>query len=342
MSNRTARIDSPSIDTDTLAAKLRERTIIGNDRFLITRFTGSMQEGDLSNGSNCQGIGRVHHFRSKSSDRWIANPLPQEVAAWKLRVPVEEVEDAQVFQNAACNWRCWYCFVDFDLLSALTSKAEYKSADELIELFLQEKNGSRIIDLSGGQPDIIPEWPIRMMETLTRRNLDSRYFLWLDDNLSVYYAWEYLTPKDFALMKTYANFGRVGCFKGFSPESFHENTMARPELLKRQIDIMSRWVELGIDIYGYITLTTSELGGMRASLRKFMDDLQNETYHSFLLRVVPLEILPFTPTIQRMKDLQERSIKNQYDVLAAWLDELDSRYSQKERELPIYMIKRPE
>jgi len=216
--------------------------------------------------------------------------------------------------------------------------SEFKTADELLLLFLAEPKRPKLIDLSGGQPDIIPEWPVRMMEALKRKNLDDQYFLWVDDNLSVYFPWEFLSDNDFTLMRTYKNFARVGCFKGFSGESFQENTRARPELLTRQIDIISRWVKLGVDTYGYITLTTSSLNGMRGSLRAFMNSVQNKVGHFFLLRTIPLEILKFTPTTARMRDAERKAMENQYSVLAAWMDEIDDRFSSKERNLPIYCV----
>jgi len=326
------------IDTEVYARMLREKSIIGTDKFLITNFKGSLQEQDISSGPNCGGFGRIHHFRDQTSSRWVHNPLPQRIAAWRLDIPIAQAEEAEVFQNASCNWRCWYCYVDFPLLMASRKYSEFMTADELMALFLAEPVRPRVIDLSGGQPDIIPEWPVRMMESLKRRRLEHEYFLWMDDNLSVYYPWEFLSENDFGLIRSFRNFGRVGCFKGFSGESFRENTMARPELLDRQIDIISRWVNLGVDTYGYITLTTSSLNGMRDSLRKFMDSVQERVGHHFLLRTVPLEILRFTPTTTRMKATQQRAIENQYDVLATWMDELDNRFSDKERNLPVYAI----
>src|SRR5437667_3836159 len=219
------------IDTDLYAKRLRQMSIIGNDKFLITNFRGSLQEKDITKGSNCKGFGRVHRFGNRPIGSWVPNPLPHTVAAWRLGLPERDTENAQVFQNASCNWRCWYCFVDFDLLAADRQRSDFVTADDLLDLFLAEPNRPKIIDLSGGQPDIIPEWPVRMMEALKRKKLDDQYFLWLDDNLSVYYPWEFLGDNDFALMRTYKNFARVGCFKGFSGESFRENTRANPELL---------------------------------------------------------------------------------------------------------------
>lgn len=327
------------IDVDALAKKFRLKSIIDDNKFLITTLRGSNQEKDISEELNCQGLGRIHHFRFEKGKEWVPDPLPNQVAAWKLGIQIKDEERVQVFQNAACNCRCWYCFVDYSLLSAQKSKAEYKTADELIDLFLLEKGRPRIIDLSGGQPDIIPEWPVRMMEAIIRRGLEDQYFLWVDDNLTSYFAWDYLKKSDFELMQSYKNFARVGCFKGYSPESFSENTRARPEIFKRQIEIMTRWVNLGLDMYGYITLTTSKLEGMRNSLREFMDAIQENVHHSFLLRIIPLKIFPFTPTKGRMNDWQLKSLANQHEVLSVWKDELDIRYSKDEQKCPIYLVK---
>jgi len=176
------------------------------------------------------------------------------------------------------------------------------------------------------------------MEALLRKGLDHDYFLWMDDNLSLYYPWQYLSRTELDFMRSYANFGRVGCFKGYSPQTFQENTRARPEMLGRQIDILRKWTREGIDTYGYITLTTSSLDGMRNSLREFMDAIQSKIAHSFLLRIIPLEIREYTPTLKRMNSVHMKAIENQYSGLANWLDELDDRYSSKERGTPIYEI----
>jgi len=326
-------------DFDSIAENLRSKSIIGNNQFLISRFTNSAQEKDLSEGSNCQGFGRIHLFKFDTGNDWVKDPLPHQVAAWKLGLPFRHEERVQVFQNAACNCRCWYCFVDYKLLSASKSNSDFKTADDLLDLFLQEKNRPYIIDLSGGQPDIIPEWPIRMMEALIRRKLDNHCYLWLDDNLTTYYAWKYLTDDDFEVMRNFKNFGRVGCFKGFSPESFHENTRAHPEIFKRQIDIMSKWVNSGLDMYGYITLTTSSLDNFEQSLKNFMDEVQDKIHPDFLLRIVPLKIALYTPVEGRIDKKTSDAISNQNVVLSAWNDELAKRYSREDRERPIYSIK---
>src|SRR5215470_8114148 len=105
------------IDSDRYSNHLRERSILLSEKkLLISRLSGSMQEKDLSAPVNCCGYGRIHHFCLRPYPDWSANPLPIIPAAHALGYKLQDTLCAQVFQNAACNWRCWYCYVDFALL----------------------------------------------------------------------------------------------------------------------------------------------------------------------------------------------------------------------------------
>src|SRR4051812_44289246 len=107
------------INTEQLSRSYRERAIdIAGQRILVTRFTGSEQEKDLTEPSNCNGFGRIRHFRRKASETWPRNSLPLDPASRALGLDSSSELRAQIFQNAVCNWRCWYCYVDFQLLSA--------------------------------------------------------------------------------------------------------------------------------------------------------------------------------------------------------------------------------
>ena len=124
------------IDTDRFAAQFRERSIdIVGRRVLISRFTGSGQEVDFALPATCNGYGRIHHFCRSKGEPWPANPLPIVPACHTLRIaPVPDVMTALVFQNAACAWRCWYCFVPEDLLKADLNRSAWFTSAELVKL----------------------------------------------------------------------------------------------------------------------------------------------------------------------------------------------------------------
>ncbi len=318
------------IDTGSFSARLRDRAVLPSERkLLIARLSGSDQEKDLSSPVNCGGYGRIRHFRLGRYQDWSPNPLPILPVAKALgREPGAGIR-AQVFQNAACNWRCWYCFVDFNRLSADRRVSDYLSAEDLIELYLKEEHPPDLIDLSGGQPDLVPEWTFWMMEALEGRKL-REVFLWSDDNLSNRYFWHFLTPDQRDYIASYPMYARVACFKGYNRESFSFNTKAAPDLFDQQFEIFRDLLAEGLDMYAYTTFTALPHSGLGDAMRSFVDRLQ--TIHPNLpLRTVPLKIDVFTPTSGRIREEHKRALRFQHDVHDAWLEELDRRFSSEER-----------
>ena len=227
-----------SINTDDVSESLRSRSInLDKQELLITNYFGTQQEKDLTVPPNCSGYGRIRHFYRETSKGWPSNPLPIDPAAKALGVQSTDLLKAQVFQNASCNWRCWYCYVPFNLLSANQKHSGWLSCAELLDLYLAEAERPVVIDLSGGQPDLVPEWIPWMMRELNDRGISDQVYLWSYDNLSNDYCWKYVTAQDRQLVASYRNYGKVCCFKGFDRQSFAFNTKAAPELFDRQIEL---------------------------------------------------------------------------------------------------------
>ena len=320
-----------TVATEQFSLSLRERSIdLHNHRLLVANLVGTEQERDLTKPANCNGYGRIHHFRRETSDGWPANPLPIDPAGKALSICVTDLMQVQVFQVASCNFRCWYCYVPRNLLNADEAHAAWMSPSDLIGLYLAEPASPDVIDLSGGQPDLIPEWVPWMMRELRARGIEDSVYLWSDDNLSTDYFWRFLTDRARELIATYCNYGKVCCFKGFSAESFAFNTGAAKELFERQFHLIRRYVDLGIDLYGYVTFTSPSVERTREDIKRFVDDLQN-IHCNLPLRVIPLEIRPFSPMKGRLKVQHQSAKDNQRRVVAAWQEELTSRFSASER-----------
>ncbi|WP_157580405.1 hypothetical protein [Rudanella lutea] len=325
------------INTEEHSEQLRRKGIIQErQQVLITQFPGSTQSKDLTLPYNCSGFGRIHHFHRESSPGFPENPLPIDPAHHALQLPFENLVRVQVFQNAVCSWRCWYCFVDYNLLSGNLKHAAYLTADELLDLYQAEEQPLPIIDLSGGQPDLVPEWTLWIIDAIRRRGLKGEVYVWSDDNLSNDYLWSNLTKEEVNRLADSTLYGRVGCFKGFDPASFSFNTNAVSALFDYQFVIMKRLIESRIDMYGYVTLTAQTADGLRDKMVDFMDQIQERIHPNFLLRTIPLPIKEFTPTSLRMNDSHHQAIKIQQEAVAVWNDELQKRFTSEERSKRVF------
>jgi uncharacterized Fe-S cluster-containing radical SAM superfamily protein len=332
---------SASIKTAEFSVAMRERGIdVDAEKLRITNFSGSGQEKDFTEPSNCRGFGRVRHFRRQTSEGWPENSLPIDPAASALGMDLQaETLNAQVFQTAVCNWRCWYCFVDFDLLSGSSEHSKMLTPAELVAMYAEEDERPLIIDLSGGQPDLVPEWAPWMIRALEERGLGETVYLWSDDNLSTDYFWRYLTAKDRAVLDRSPMYGKVCCFKGFDDHSFAFNTAAEPELFTQQLALMDRLLsETKIDLYAYATFTSDTSEGLGAALPDFVDRLQ-ELDVNLPLRTIPLEIATFSPVVSRMNEDRERALSIQQEAIAMWNDEMRRRFSDSERRAPICEVR---
>lgn len=321
------------IDSQNLAEILRKKSVnLKRKSCLMSNLKGTKQEEYLSLPVNCRGFGRIHHFRLTSDPDWIIDPLPMLPASKYLGIPQTEVIHAQVFQLAACNFRCWYCFADFSLLSANPEHSSFVTVKELLGYMLEENIKAPVIDLSGGQPDIVPEYVLWFLQAREEIGLEKKYFIWTDDNLSTDYLWRYLSRKEIDYMVNIPGFSRVGCLKGFDPESFSFNTGADKQLFDRQIELLRRLVETDFDQYGYITLTSLNLKNLETKISELFDRIQKEVHPNFPLRIIPLRIFRFNANISRYN---VRAEKNQFRVLEVWKSELNKRFGKSELKTPI-------
>ena len=158
--------------------------------------------------------------------------------------------------------------------------------------------------------------------------LDRSTYLWTDDNLSTTYLFDQLSPAELDSIASYRNYGRVCCFKGYDPQSFAFNTGAMPGDYDQQFRIMGRLLDLGLDLYGYVTLTSEDDNGVEEGVRDFVDRLQ-ELNTNLPLRVIPLKIEVFSPVTRRITPVRERSLAMQEAAIGVWYAELNRRFESR-------------
>lgn len=296
---------------------------IKNKTILISDIGNSEQASDLSVPANCKGFGRVRHFYRRQ-ENWLDDPLPIDPACKALKLPFSDSIEAQVFQMGYCNMNCWYCFVPDSLRTGNNGK--WLSADDLMDLYLKETVAPKVIDLSGGNPELTPEWIFWWMKAIKKRNLENKVYLWSDDTLSTNSMYKFLTKKQIEELSDFKSYGKVCCFKGFDEETYFFNSRFKDGNYYTQFDTISKYILQGFDIYAYVTITCSNLFNIEKRIKNFFDDLQK--IHELLpLRTIPLKIVAYGPTKHRMNNEHTSAIQNQFIVKDVWLSELYKRFS---------------
>jgi uncharacterized Fe-S cluster-containing radical SAM superfamily protein len=307
------------------ATRLRDRCLDTRERrVLLSRIEGSAQARDLSVPPNCGGLGRIRHFKSQPNGPWPINPLPGLPAARWLKMEFSPLNRAQVFQLSGCSYRCWYCYVPYRMLSGNESVSEWLSPEEMIDRYLAEIDRPQIIDLSGGSPDLVPEWIAWTMDAIQSRNLSQSVYLWSDDNLSSDLMMSAEQRPLLHRIERYAGYGRVCCLKGVDASSFAFTTGASEYEFELQLETLKSYLATSIDLYGYVTLAYPPSSDDRDRICRLMDRLQ-EMRADFIGRLVPLRIEKFSTMIGRLDDKRNRALRHQDELVEIWVEELASR-----------------
>ena len=294
-------------------------------QFYLAKIEGSEQEFDLTLPANCNGFGRVRHFRRNQYEDWIQDPLPIDPAIKYLKWGNEEMLQAQCFQIAQCNLNCWYCFVPQSMKKGRSTCGAWLSADQMVSEVLKANDSPRVIALSGGNPELVPTWPLEIMKSVEKAKVIDKYYIWSDDALSTDYFHIKLTNKEIGYMTAYPGYGKVCCFKGYNETSCNFNVQCSKVKYEDQLKRFSAFYKDGFDLYGYVTFTTPDISNIDQDMRAFFDDLR--TIHPMMpLRIVPLRITMYN-SIHALTVDQKVAYKNQFVALNVWQELLNKTYS---------------
>lgn len=201
-------------------------------------------------------------------------------------------------QMIGCTWRCWYCYVDTDLLSGNSSKGRFLTFSEMVEII--RNSGTGIVDLTGGQPDLVPEWPLALETELNNDPSGAgNYHIRTEDNLNNDFLWRFLSDFDVSRLASSPNHTHIGCFKGFNDESLRNSTRTAVEgSYSTQMLIARRLFESGFEPYYYAVFPVAHTDNLEHDIHVFFHDLQ-KIVEWLPLRVVPLKLRPTTTWQQK-------------------------------------------
>lgn len=298
---------------------------------------GSDQSADTYTRINCEGLGRVRTFRHQSMILNSGSGLVPKRRLFRTIAPCDEYA-TQCFQLAGCNWGCWYCFVDDALLRADRERSRLVPVSRMVDLFLNTPMSEPILDLSGGQPELVPEWALWSMQELDAQGLRGRVHVWVDDNLSGSYMERFCTREEIEYMASFPLHSRAGCFKGLDDQSIRANTASMGASLGLQLRVAEQLISRGFDTYFYLTLLGPFEAGARKAATSFVRRLK-EVHPLLPLRVVPLEIRNFRAVSERVGMAREDERLRQVEGLRAWEEALAEAYTAEQLRMPYESIR---
>lgn len=274
-----------------LQMNLREHIYNNEKRSIkVINFSETPQRGDSYHVQSTSPYVRVREFSSfamHAQPRFIDYRSPRYNCLLKKNAKAADAPwRTATVQLLGCSWRCWYCYVDATNLAKSSPHAREigiaELCDEILSLPLD------IIDLSGGQPDLVPEWVSITHDRLSRLGDGSSVHLRSEDNLSNDCLWRFLGDKEARRLATSDRYTRVGCFKGFDEESY-VNVVGKAGSLDDQFACAERLFETGFDPFYYATFSPGTVDRIEMRVRAFFERLQRIS-EWLPLRIVPLSL----------------------------------------------------
>lgn len=130
---------------------------------------------------------------------------------------------SQVFQIGVCPLRCRYCFVDKENLDGTNPYSKFLKPIEVLQMFLESWPNVRNLDLSGGSPDLCPEFLFELLTEIERANLKGKMTIWVESNLDINY-YSKLSRNKLEYIVTFPNFHLLCSLKGWDSSSVAYNT----------------------------------------------------------------------------------------------------------------------
>lgn len=225
-----------------------------------------------------------------------------------------------------CNFRCRYCYVDYNYLNGFDQ--EFITAKNIVKEFLvlREKFNSHplnVLRISGGEPFLIPEFILEVLSEIRNSGLSNDVMVKCETNLSTFIPtsssslverWVDLTE-----FQQFNNFIIHATIHGLDGKSLKENTGADPFFSDVIMNGLRILVENELDVYPSIGLNTNKLNGI--------ENLFNSLINIHPNLPLRLSIRPFRFDYDNVVSRKIRSPINDNELLIYWDSLLRNHYN---------------
>jgi len=266
-----------------------------------------------------------------------------------------------------CPLSCWHCYVD-ECLKANCNicaakkycdqnmkvntgiKENWFSAKKIVDGFVEQRNldkekglFSNILRITGGEPFLVPDLLLGILEELKRRQLHDEVFLWTETNLIPLIVQDnedaIVSDKLLNKLAAYRNFCVHPCFHGLNEKNFEEVTGETINDFNFLLRAFERLLNAGIDIYPTF--------GSNMSLPEDVERFYNKI--SEIDRLLPLRFclieydLDYNPVKWRRKNIpnfakRHEKVYDRFEVIERWDGLLRKNTKYKYGDIPRHLV----
>jgi uncharacterized Fe-S cluster-containing radical SAM superfamily protein len=266
-----------------------------------------------------------------------------------------------------CPLNCWHCYIEeclkFDCnVCAIEAKCSQDrksnmgitedlfSAKNIVENFVKQRNldkekglFSNILRITGGEPFLVPDLLLEILEELKNKQLHKEIFLWTETNLIpliVQENYETLVPDELLnKLAKYDNFCVHPCFHGLNQNNFNEITGQTIDNIDFLLNAFKRLLNAGIDIYPTFGSNMSSPEDVECFYNKI-----SEINELLPLRFCLIEYdLDYSPIKWRRKKISNFSkdhekVYDRFQVIEKWDELLKENTGYKYGDIPRHLI----
>lgn len=264
-----------------------------------------------------------------------------------------------------CSLDCWHCYVDECLRQSCEDckfngvihkrkkeqqiTEDWFTAKNIVEGFIEQRDYdkdnkifSNVLRITGGEPFLVPNLLLEVLEEIKSRKLDKEIFVWTETNLIPLIVEDdkpLISDNLLINLSKYPNFCVHPCFHGLNKDNFKEITSKEVFDYSQLLNAFKRLVEAGIDVYPTFGSNVSN----PEDIENFFENIDNINMLLPLQFCVIEENLEYKPIKKRQEMINNftTDYEKVYDkrmVIEKWDNILMKKFNYHYGVLPRHLI----
>lgn len=204
--------------------KMRNRIYRKTDgAVLFANLLGTKEAEDAYHKINLGGFGRIRSFQNFQMHIDTGLVVQRKFVRLNSDGKKSSNYSSQVFQVGGCPLRCRYCFVDSKNLNGTNPNSRFFLPADIVQMFLTVWPDIRNLDISGGSPDLCPEFVFELLREIELSGLYGKITVWVESNLDMLY-YSRLPKEMIRYIAAFPNLRFLCSIKGWDNASVRFNT----------------------------------------------------------------------------------------------------------------------